>query len=979
MGRELLGTGTVRSRLADRSSIPILQDRVNKLEARVEALKKKTEGNVALGFDDTVEHRQELVRLGEAQQDAAEQVEVFKARIKQINEAGPLPFSDQERNVYSRLVAESQAMRQENAKDLVATASSNGFSVEREDGGHIILRDTETWTRMPQIFTDAEQARDFINATGRAKGMDLDGGGNNVLPPASVAGHMPPPEPVHRLFETPYEFAPETRVSKLMTLMDTVAPWFTPKRAFMIALDNTFKTKLYDDVYLPLQIAKMRVEAMKKPFLQVAKEAEDLLIAGKHEREDWKTVTHYRETMSPQEVVDRLYKDRKLTSGEVDYAKKLVDRQIDIQKVFSYRRAAMEMKKQFEVESAGLQQQIRSTQEPTAIAALQQELQKLTQQHAIDIEGAKDAFIMDPKHLEAVDMFDEIAAKPINEASLYGVTRLARALQNGEVSRPEFAAKNNMSPAMLAAAAKLDALYSQVARHNGIDERITNYFNHFRTYTDLPDATPARLRASVLKGSIGEMPAIASELIRSGEMNVYELDPIRGMVGYINSTFAQTHFNETWKNARNQAVEHLNNVTKGREAAARVINEYVSGMKGMVAPSDQLGQAAMNHFMDALGFEAQPNVRNDIVNTFLAAGSGAMLGFRPAQGVRDFVQFGKIYYSRFGISRFNNGMNLAFKRDADGVMMLNKLAEEGKVPGLSPLQFASENELAEGIAGKAGVVKDAIFKASEVGLKLSGQHNAYAIAHAVAYLDTRELARTTLLDLSRGKINKEQAYKKLSMNSYDLPVAQGFDDLVKGAKFDDAAEYLAQATGTETAFVFGLQNHPFGWGTNVGKIASQFGTWAVWTRNYLTRLAGRGTPGERAASMARFASAEIATGLAGRTLGFNMRSWYMLPGIVFMGGPAFDYAQQIEDLAGLRGRMRQDLAASQLKRGQIPLVSQMVPGSSAFSDYFQAWQLSQQRYGPVPVIGKGLGFSVDRTRRSFVDELMGNQPQLSAP
>jgi hypothetical protein len=962
IGKELLGIGTVRARLADRTSIPVLQDRVNKMQAVVDRFDKRTDLTAP-----------ELAKLA----DARETIEIFTARIKQINEAGPLPFSEQEKGVYSRLVTESQALRQEHAKDLVQTAQGNGFTVEREDGGHIILRDSETWARLPQIFTDAEQARDFINGTGRAKGMDLDGGGNNVIPPSAVAGHMPPPEPSPRLFEVPHEFAPETRVSKMMTLMDTVAPWFTPKRAFMIALDNTFKTRLYDDVYLPLQTAKMKLEAMKKPFLRVAKEAEDLLLAGKHSREDWQTITHYRETMSPQEIVNGLFKDRKLTPGEVDYAKKLVDRQVDIQKVFSYRRAAMEMKKQFESESSALQQQLRNTQEPTAIAAIQQELQKLTQQHQIDIEGAKDAFVMDPKHLEAVDMFDEIAAKPINEASLYGVTRLARALQNGEVSRPEFAAANKMSPAMMAAAAKLDGLYSQVARHNGIDERITNYFNHFRAYTDLPDATPARLRASVLKGTIGEMPAIASELIRSGEMNAYELDPIRAAVQYVNTTFAHRHFNDTWKAARNSAVEHLNNVTKGREAAARVINEYVSGMKGMVAPSDQLGQAAMNRFMDALGFEAQPNLRTDIVNTFLAAGSGAMLGFRPAQGVRDFVQFGKIYYSRFGTSRFNNGMKLAFQRDADGVMMLNKLADEGRVPGLSPLQFASENELAEGIAGKAGKVKEALFKASEVGLQLSGQHNAYAIAHAVAYLDTRDLARTTLLDLSRGKINKEQAYKKLSMNSYDIPVAEGFDRLVKAAKFDEATEYLAQATGTETAFVFGLQNHPFGWGTNVGKIASQFGTWAVWTRNYLTRLAGRGTAGERAASMARFASAEIATGLAGRTLGFNMRSWYMIPGIVFMGGPVFDYAQQIEDMAGLRGRMRQDLAQSQMKRGQIPLVSQMVPGSSAFSDYFQAWQLSQRRFGPVPVIGKGLGFSVDQTRRSFVDELMGNQPQLS--
>jgi hypothetical protein len=534
-----------------------------------------------------------------------------------------------------------------------------------------------------------------------------------------------------------------------------------------------------------------------------------------------------------------------------------------------------------------------------------------------------------------------------------------------------------MSPAHLEAASKLDALYSQVAKFLNVDERITNYFNHFKAYTDLPDATPARLRSATLRGAIDEMPAIASEMIRSGEMNVYETDPIRGIVQYINTSFSRQHFNEQWKNSRNAAVEHLQQITKGREAAARVINEYVGGMRGATAPSDELGQAAMNKFMDAMGFEARPEIRGDIINTFLAASSGAMLGFRPAQGVRDFTQFAKIYYSRFGVSRFNNGLVAAFKRDADGVRMIDKLAQEGTVPGLSVLQFASENELAEGITGKTGKVKEAIFKASELGLQLSAQHNAYALAHAIAYLDTRNLAAEALGALSRGDITKDAAYKKLFMNSYDLPVAEGFDRLVSAGKMNEATEYLAQATGTETAFIFGLQNHPYGWGTNVGKIASQFGTWAVWTRNYLTRLAGRGTAGERAASMARFASAEVATGLAGKTLGYNMRSWYLAPGIIFMGGPAFDLAQQIEDAAGLRGKMRQQVATSSLSRGQVPLLSQMIPGASAFSDYVQAWKLSQQRFGPVAVLGKALGFSVDRSQRSFLDELMGNQPIVS--
>jgi hypothetical protein len=94
--------------------------------------------------------------------------------------------------------------------------------------------------------------------------------------------------------------------------------------------------------------------------------------------------------------------------------------------------------------------------------------------------------------------------------------------------------------------------------------------------------------------------------------------------------------------------------------------------------------------------------------------------------------------------------------------------------------------------------------------------------------------------------------------------------------------------------------------------------------------------------MGRLASAEVATGLAGKALGFNMRSWYMIPGMLFGGGPAFAYVEQLEDMMGQRGKLRQEQATKQLtsvKNGQVPIISQVTPGASAFSDYFQAWQL----------------------------------------
>ena len=967
IGKSLLGMESARSRLADRSLLPMLKDQVNRAAKVVEKLERRQKAESGLGIRDT-----------DILNEAIKTRDIFNARIKQIENAPPLPFSEQEKSVYTRLMKEAQDIRKQNANDLASTAISNGFVVERENGV-ITLRDAESNQLLPQKFVDAEAATDFINQTGRSKAIDIDNGGNNVVPPSSVASvGMLPPEPPPRFAEVPHAFAPDSRIAKVMTFLDSVAPWMTPKRAFMVAMDNSFKTRFHDEVYLPLQTAKMRVEAMKRPFLLLVKDIEDHLIQNKIPRERWKLVTQYRESMAPQEIVDHLFTDRKLTNAEVGFAGKLVKDNIDIQNVYGYRRATMEIKKQFDVESRELDAKIADTQDPASKLGYQTMKKKLTQDYMVDIDAAKNAFNMDDKHLAAVQMFDDIVKRDINEVSLEGVTRLAKAVMNKEVSRPDFAAAHKMTPAEIKAGQLIDTAYSAVAKHLKIDERITNYFNHFRSYTEIPDTAPASLRKAILRGVSDDLPALAQEMIRSGEMNPYELDPVKALTQYVSTAFNNRHFNETWRNTKNAAIDNLKKITKGRDAAAKVIDEYVSGMKNVPAASDELGQAALDKFMQSMGFEYTPDLKRGIVNTYLAASSGAMLGFRPAQGIRDFTQFAKIYFSRFGMSRFNNGMKLAYQRDANGVRMIEKLAQEGTVPGLSVLQFASEDEIANGIAGKAGRVREAIFAASEKGLKLSGQHNAYALSHAIAYLDTRDLASKTLLELSRGNLTKEKAYKKLGMNSYDLPIAQGFDRLVTEGKNDQAVEYLAQATGAETAFIFGLQNHPLGWGTAVGKLAGQFGTWSVWARNYLTRLAGRGTAGERAASMARFATAEVATGLAGKALGFNMRSWYLAPGTIFLGGPAFDYLQRLEDMAGIRGRQRQAFAERQMMKGPIPLIGQLVPGNSAFNDYYQAYQLSQQRYGPIPVLGRGLGFQVDQSGRSLADEMMGNYPQTSS-
>jgi hypothetical protein len=64
-------------------------------------------------------------------------------------------------------------------------------------------------------------------------------------------------------------------------------------------LDNKFGTRFYTDTYLPLQTAKMKLEALKRPFMKQVQEIEGLLQKSGLTRDTWKRVSQFRETMAP--------------------------------------------------------------------------------------------------------------------------------------------------------------------------------------------------------------------------------------------------------------------------------------------------------------------------------------------------------------------------------------------------------------------------------------------------------------------------------------------------------------------------------------------------------------------------------------------------------------------------------------------------------------------------------------------------------
>jgi len=994
LARELLGIESPRTRGALKDALPFLKERLEEIPKIVKAIDDRIETTKIFGGKPVSGEKlfgveiHDLRDYTDWRQQLLDTQEVFKRRVELLEDPTPVEFSAKERELYQRVVDEAEAERrasdtlESDSKELVRIANSSGYMIERSEGGNFILRDRETNAPVGPRFNSPEVARDFINESGRPSGIDLDDRGRDIVPPSTIIGPaLSAPDPAPRAWEAPHSIAPLGRVGTLIAFLDSSFAWYTSKRSFFAGIDGLMKgdTQLFAKVYLPLQMQKLRVDSIKRPHLEAVKKIEQGLIDAGINAERRQIISDNRETMSAEEVINKHFPDRPLNDREVLYGRQMAKDNIDLPTVYSYRRAVKEIRSEYVQNRAQFDERLR--QNPNDADATQKIIE-LEQQLNGDILDAQQAFNMDGKHLRADKVFDQIAMRS-KDMNLGAIVRLANAIMNKSMTRAEHAAFHKITDRELIAIKEVDLQYAKLAKVFGIDNTIGGYLNHYRNFKDIPEQGTVRLG----RGAEDIIPSdrvqeFASRVARSGELNLYERDPINALVQYINAGFNDLHFNDAHRQAMNDAAVELQKIPHGRGMVTRVVNDYLDGMKGIPTATDSFIKSAFSTFLEKLGVESKGDPVGDLVKMYGIGTSGSMLGFRPAQGARDFQSFSKIYITRFGLERWQNAWELARKRDSDGISAIQKLAESGEIPGLGVIEFLTEQEIQNSMAGNTAKgrvwrgVQTGITKGAEAGLKASLQQNAYALAHAMAYLDTKDLSTKTLLKLSRNEITKGKAYEILKINGYDLPAAIEFDRLVTAGDFDAASTMLAHNTGAETAFMYGMQNQPYLWRNMFGRLAGQYGVFSMWNRNHLARIASRGSPKERAMAMGRYAIVEGATYATGKITGFNMSSWYGHSGLFFTGGPLVQQIQDLEDMAGGNGKLRQQFAQNRYtnNKGTVPPYLQWVPGASAVNDYVQAFKLNQNRYGIIPVLGRGIGFSVNKGERSIVDEMLGIQP-----
>ncbi|KKM63786.1 hypothetical protein LCGC14_1507950, partial [marine sediment metagenome] len=867
-----------------------------------------------------------------------EEIEVFKALREEVH---PLEPSTEAKTF--------DQIRQE--------ASTNGLELTRTASNTFIIRDRATGQELFKGATK-EDAERFINDSGQDGTVVFDG---NVPIDTDIPGNvMPPPPPGLRVNE-PFDFPPNTKMGTIIDFVQSTRPGaiVTPFGHFASALDNILGTKVFSEVFIKTQETRGRSVSRALPWLRKLKEIEKIATDAKLSPADLEVAFQYVETKNLREMLgdpkkgEGLLKGRRVNENEVSSKDLLIELDVDLQRLYKYIRARNQ---EFYAEARELRVDVKNL-DPIIKKSIE--------------DGLIDSRDMTPNEMAGVEIFDFIRTKDLNDLSLYVVSRLVEAERAGSLSRADFAAKNNMTAAQIKFALEIEKIQADVAALPDVPiddiQLIRGFMAHYA------EQQTATLRGSILgqEGTSREM-AFVHAMIRSGETDPYNMNPIAVTARYIRNAFNSIEFNDAWNNANRYVDNELvGKFGKDGATASLIVRSYLTDVRGVPAASTKYTRMLTEAFFKKLGWKMDPNILRTLVDMQLAFTNAAFMGARPGLAGRDIVTTTSFHYSRFGGvkgKRTMRALELAVLAAKSGEM--KQLRDSGELPTIGIIEYETAAQLEASAVGKImGGLPAMTKKIAEIGLTLSMQRNAYEFSYVGILLEAKETALRGINDIVDAGLTREakaKAYKEIGLDTYNLETKKTFDQFINSGEYERAASFLGQQTAREVLGVYGRGNHPWGWGTNSGRLITHYGTWPSNAMAFMLAGMSRGSKKQRLAFATRFAMTQAGLALASDAVGLNIHSWMILPGLFFVGGPAVQTADLIiESLTGY-GRDK-DRARRRLKR-LLPAWddprSMFIPFSYVLGDLIFAVENSDN---PIEFFGRSFAIPLKKGR-SWLDD-----------
>lgn len=671
--------------------------------------------------------------------------------------------------------------------------------------------------------------------------------------------------------------ASEVKRNKWSHYIDRFRVQFNPmvnRYALFSSLSNLFpEHNVLNTVFKPTQQATMLLHARMLPHTQTLANIQKKYGFKSHELT---SLFELIETMNPDEIINGLFANRKLTSAETNIADMLVQSTTSEQRqnIYRYVRARKELIDNWKA---------------------------TPDEFNVKLGQLNNIFGDDIVRLAEQYYDNVIAIHNKDLAAVYPIFRLADALQNQTLSRADYIKANGLDARFKLAAEELDKFFATLADEFQVPDamRLNGYISHIQKYGEgIPDniapivskETSGRpLKAGDMAQTLPE--GFYASLTRTGAITEIMKDPFEVAYLYMSSGMRDKYFNTPLRNAIKEFEKLHKSLLDRRDFGAarsvdKIFHDYFRDLRGWMHPDEALAKTVSQDYLSRLGL---PKVEGQSwTNNWIKFSEFATQGFKPVAGIRDGIVFYMNYAGRHGFARANRMVALLNRamREAD------ELVEQGKLPGLglSYVETAAEKMLRESTNSKqfaAAYISHKINKIGDVGFKFSLQPQLYQLAHAATLFEVSETVGKALTDFASNNISRQAMENIINLNLYEPSVITEFNRLVDAQDYSAATKHMAWASGYEQVGYFGMANHPSFMSSKPGRIFGQFGTWPLWQLQNLARMTANGTPKQKAAVAARVVGLIGAAYLAEEATGFRFsRGWSLSPdNALFLGGP----------------------------------------------------------------------------------------------
>lgn len=874
------------------------------------------------------------------------------------------------RRMYNEMNPPAESGREVPTPPVEVVAASNNMIVRRGAPGTWKVVDGTTGRILMRGLRSETEARKYINDTMQEIGSEAIGSDNappdvpintinDMIGPPN--GDIPGPPGAYGV---PFTAAPKWRlVDSWRIAIDERFRRVTGRRDNFAAMDDRFPgLQSMPEAWAPLQDGLNRARGSINPLLQRVKNQLDPLIRDlSAERRE--LIIDAKETFSAREL-------RKMVRPEeVDFAERLSSLGIDLERVYRFRRELREL-----VTEVARQQDIPIDEFPIEVRnTLREQLIERSRFTAAEIEADR--------------IFTQVISRDLSEVSLYNVTRLHDAIVDNAMSRQEFFDFHRFTGKERRAVQTLDDLYKSVADILEIpDERlIPGYVSHARRYGSVDPNTAFEQRAPT--GSRFELAQnMTAEMIRSGEITDYVRDPISNFLHYANSSinfkFVVSRWNDV-ANLFNRRIRALetdrfgNPVTEvDRLRIRQNVDDYLNDIRGFRDESFKALNGYIEEFARGIGLKITPDERTNFSNLYLATTSSAAMAFRPGMGFRDFIDYFIRSGSRFGFKPAAEYLGKVNPMLESGRRIIEDMRARGIFNQLHHIEFAVPGEVQRMRAGP--FVQRTASRFAEAGLRGSLQPQLHEMTQAAMYLLMRDRAAPMVNELVRSGDNalpiergnaKYRAYARNKIFTFTDSPINHFDNLVRQGKTQEAVDFISKLAAHEVAYDYGSGNGPFESRRPFNRMALQFGTWSMNTRSFFLRGISRGTLADRYGFAARFALTQAALFQTGLATGLNMSRFYMIPGIVFSGGPLIQYLTYAANMAS-GSEWDQERAAwaftrliPNFREGDVRTL--LLPVSYAAYDMAKAFELAREGEDIFISGGRALAIPAQRDKPNW--------------